>query len=118
MTKTPGQIAYEEDVRFTPTYDHGIPRHSWDQLSEIARWSWERQPEPSIPGEGGITTSNPHAAWLINHARTQCVGCRLSWRLYGNLHKTRLSAPIECSATDPRSILRRIAAAARRRETE
>lgn len=44
--KTPGQIAYEEDVRLTPTYLDGRPRRAWSQLGEAERWSWERNPTP------------------------------------------------------------------------
>lgn len=44
--KTPGQIAYEEDVRRCPLYHDGTPRRSWSSLCEVARWSWERNPTP------------------------------------------------------------------------
>ena len=47
--KTPGQIAYERDLERKPNYnrsDHGSdgPRPKCHELSEIARWSWERNP--------------------------------------------------------------------------
>jgi hypothetical protein len=45
-TKTPAQLAYEEDVRRRPTYDNGVPRCTWDQLPDIAQWSWEKNPTP------------------------------------------------------------------------
>lgn len=41
---TPGQIAYQEDVRRRPTYGDGTPRKSWEELCDVARWSWEREP--------------------------------------------------------------------------
>lgn len=47
---TPGQLAYEEDLRREPFYPsvpgvyEGRPRRTWDQLSEVERWSWERNP--------------------------------------------------------------------------
>lgn len=40
--KTRGQIDYEADVQRQPFYLDGAPRSSWDQLSDIAKWSWER----------------------------------------------------------------------------
>lgn len=43
---TPGRTAYEADVRARPTYDDGSPRPTWDQLCEVAKWSWERNPTP------------------------------------------------------------------------
>lgn len=44
--KTPGQIAYEEDVRRQPTYHDGSPRRPWDQLGDAVQWDWERNPTP------------------------------------------------------------------------
>lgn len=35
--KSPGQIAYEEDVRRRPTYDTGEARAGWDKLEEWTR---------------------------------------------------------------------------------
>lgn len=52
MMKTPGQLAYEEDVRRHPNYDDGSPRHGWEELPysastvEAIHWSWERNPTP------------------------------------------------------------------------
>lgn len=43
---TRGQQAYERDVKRRPTYHDGKPRRSWDQLSEVAKWSWEKGPYP------------------------------------------------------------------------
>ena len=47
-SKSPGQIAYEEDVRLNPFYDvsHRYKRVSWRELDELARISWERDPTP------------------------------------------------------------------------
>lgn len=44
MTK--GQRAYEADLLRWPNYHDGKPRRAWSQLSEIARWSWEKNPYP------------------------------------------------------------------------
>lgn len=44
--KTPGQIAYEEDVRRRPNYPDGGPRPPWSRLDELTQWSWERNPTP------------------------------------------------------------------------
>lgn len=46
MTKTPGQIAYEEDVRRCPAYHSGSARLPWDKLPKWAQGSWEQQPTP------------------------------------------------------------------------
>ena len=43
---TPGEFAYNEDVRRRPTYDKGAPRRSWAQLDDHAKASWERNPTP------------------------------------------------------------------------
>jgi hypothetical protein len=44
--KTPGQLAYEADVRAKPFYDDGKTRPSWDRLGEVAKLSWEQNPTP------------------------------------------------------------------------
>lgn len=44
--KTPGQIDYERDVQQKPLYHTGQPRKTWEELSEITRWSWERRHIP------------------------------------------------------------------------
>lgn len=45
--KCPPQMAgrelYEADLLDRPTYHDGSPRKTWEQLSEVARWSWERK---------------------------------------------------------------------------
>lgn len=51
MSKSPGQIAYEEDVRrkpkYHPRYDGTVlPRVPWGELGAIERWSWEKNPTP------------------------------------------------------------------------
>lgn len=46
IEKTPGQIAYEEDLYKRPTYADGSPRKSWKNMDEISRSSWERNPKP------------------------------------------------------------------------
>lgn len=40
--RVPGQQAYEADVAAQPVYHDGTPRKTWDRLSPVARWSWER----------------------------------------------------------------------------
>jgi len=37
-----GRADYEDDVTLTPRYHDGSPRKTWEELSEIARWSWSR----------------------------------------------------------------------------
>ena len=52
--KTPGQLAYEDDVRRQQTYDNGRDRPTWNQLDSIyspsaaaaIRNSWECNPTP------------------------------------------------------------------------
>jgi hypothetical protein len=52
--KTPGQIAYEEDVRRRPKHDDGTDRPTWEKLGaeycastgHVIRNSWERNPTP------------------------------------------------------------------------
>ena len=44
--KTPGERAYEEDVRRHPQYDDGGPRVPWSDLLQIARETWESNPVP------------------------------------------------------------------------
>ena len=41
-----GRAAYEEDVRRNPLYPNGSPRVNWDDLDEIAQWSWTRPGTP------------------------------------------------------------------------
>jgi hypothetical protein len=43
VEKTKGQIDYEADVGRKPVYYNGTTRKHWTKLSDIARWSWERQ---------------------------------------------------------------------------
>ena len=46
MSKTPGQIAYEQDVEQRPLYHDGRPRRPWEELCAAAKSSWERNPSP------------------------------------------------------------------------
>ena len=39
-----GRKAYEADLKRRPAYPDGNPRKSWDQLDELAKWSWYRRP--------------------------------------------------------------------------
>ena len=48
---SPGQIAYEEDVRRRPHYHPRVdgtvvPRLPWTQLGAMEKWSWEKNPTP------------------------------------------------------------------------
>ena len=51
---TPGQIAYEEDMRCEPHYHDGKPRLTWGDLSEFVQWTWERNPTPRAPNSRPI----------------------------------------------------------------
>ncbi len=35
-------MAYEADMKARPNYHDGTPRKTWDQLCEVAQWSWNR----------------------------------------------------------------------------
>ncbi|TIR24013.1 MAG: hypothetical protein E5X34_13235 [Mesorhizobium sp.] len=48
-----GRADYEADVKARPLYPDGTPRKGWDQLCEIARYSWAK------PRHLGITDHNP-----------------------------------------------------------
>lgn len=41
-----GQQAYEADLITRPTYHDGRPRRQWSELSEVAQWSWNKNPYP------------------------------------------------------------------------
>lgn len=38
-----GKEAYELDCQNRPNYHDGRPRPKWEELSEVARWSWKRE---------------------------------------------------------------------------
>lgn len=40
------RAAYEADCAARPTYPDGAPRKSWDELCQIAQWSWARNATP------------------------------------------------------------------------
>lgn len=61
--KTPGQCAYEEDVSNWPRYDDGSPRKSWDELDEISRLSWEKNPTPR-QRPGNIKAPQAHPEYV------------------------------------------------------
>lgn len=39
-----GKEAYAASLAIVPNYHDGTLRPAWEQLSDIARWSWERAP--------------------------------------------------------------------------
>ena len=42
-----GKEAYEEDVRRCPIYPHnGEQRPSWDELPDVAKCTWNKNPTP------------------------------------------------------------------------
>ena len=45
-SKTPGQIAYEQDVANSPNYPDGSPRRTWAQQVDSVKFSWEKNPHP------------------------------------------------------------------------
>lgn len=44
--KSPGQIAYEQELQIVPNYHDGTKRPPWSKLCDVAKWSWERNPKP------------------------------------------------------------------------
>lgn len=46
MNKSPGQIAYEQELLVRPNYHDGMPRKSWHSLPDYAQVSWEKNPTP------------------------------------------------------------------------
>lgn len=46
LVKSAGRLAYEADLVSCPIHEDGTQRPAWDGLSDVARWSWERNPEP------------------------------------------------------------------------
>lgn len=49
----PGEAAYIEDVNRQPNYHDGSPRKSWEQLSEVERSTWVKNPTPREYGQRG-----------------------------------------------------------------
>lgn len=70
-TRTPGHDAYLEDCRRRPTYDDGAMRDTWEQISGIARESWERNPTPRTYADRTISTA-PTVIEHWNHAG-ECI---------------------------------------------
>jgi hypothetical protein len=59
--KSPGQRAYEEDVRRRPLHHDGSPRRPWSVISDVAKWSWERDPSPRDWSQGTkVATPEDH----------------------------------------------------------
>ncbi|MGU4702483.1 hypothetical protein K6L09_38120 [Burkholderia cepacia] len=44
LQKSAGQLAYERDLAAQPNYEDGARRPGWDQLGDVAKDSWERNP--------------------------------------------------------------------------
>lgn len=42
-----GKAAYAASLAAAPLYHDGTPRPAWDDLGNVARWSWERPPRTS-----------------------------------------------------------------------
>jgi hypothetical protein len=53
--KTQGQIAYEAELDAKPLYHDGTPRRPWEQIDDVCKLSWERNPTPR-------RTKAPHTA--------------------------------------------------------
>lgn len=43
MTEQQARADYEADRAERPLYHDKMPRPAWDQLSDIAKWSWQRR---------------------------------------------------------------------------
>lgn len=48
MNKSPGQLAYEQDLIALATYADGTHRRTWDQQIDSVKLSWERKPFPRV----------------------------------------------------------------------
>lgn len=48
---TLGKTDYEMDCARNPYYHDGTTRKEWDELSEIAQWSWNRAAIKAAKGE-------------------------------------------------------------------
>lgn len=44
--KSPGQMAYETELKARPTYHDGTARKTWAHLGEPERGTWDRDPTP------------------------------------------------------------------------
>lgn len=58
-----GREAYEADLRLAPNYHGGAPRPTWEQLSKVARWSWER---PAICAYHARNSRTPATTTALN----------------------------------------------------
>jgi len=43
MSKSQAQLDFEAHVKKYPTYEDGTPRMTWDRLTKLTKWSWERK---------------------------------------------------------------------------
>jgi hypothetical protein len=75
MTRTPGQLAYEADCERNPHHEDGSLRRTWAEIGDVARWSWERDPQPR-------DWTKPHRQACAHHIR--------------NLRQRETSAPKPC----------------------
>ncbi len=57
---TPGQAAYEAEVKAWPFHHTGEPRRAWAALPDYVRATWERNPTPrDRPPWAGRSASEP-----------------------------------------------------------
>lgn len=52
-----GRKAYDEDCVRRPTYHDGTLRPTWEQLDEVARWSWDRAASDDSPADERVSRS-------------------------------------------------------------
>ena len=62
LIKSAAQVAYENDLLITPNYPDGAARRQWNQLDDVTKWSWERNPTPRITMEIQSKTDS-----IVNH---------------------------------------------------
>lgn len=62
-----GREAYEADLQKRPTYPDGSPRKSWEQLDDLARWSWSREPKQE---DAPMTAETIDTGDYVHHAPT------------------------------------------------
>jgi hypothetical protein len=85
--KSPGQMAYEEDVRRHPNHDDGTSRPTWDELGDahcagtqtVVKDSWEKNPTPRDYSQPtAVTTIDITPASLKTAAGAAAVDAAMS----------------------------------------